>query len=238
MIRTKIDNQEYVGPIADAFGEIGNQFTGTLDRVLRNLSKTPLHLILDFKKRIYPDEAISIDQFNDSEEYIVWVSTITLQGYGKHKITLLMPQSLYERMIGYRVRLEGITPRKIVLWTWDPKFSQVLKEKIESRYFTVELATQPGDIVHLSKDPNCCAIAIDFNQIAFPLAHDMKILAKRLQMAKIPESIPMWISMGNPSHDICLEFENMGLRGATLADAKSNLEPWLQAQLKKVTVRE
>lgn len=238
MIQGMLTSQSFSGPVPDAFGEIGNQFTGTLDRVLRNLSRDPIHLILDFKKKVFPDETIAIEQFENKEEYIVWSSTITIQGYGKQKLMVLFPQSLFERIIGQKIRLAGIVPKKVILYSHDKNFASYLQERIQSRYFQMELAADPGDIVHLSKDPTTALICFDFGTIQFPLTHDMKIFAKRINLAKISPDIPMWFSMINPRHDICLELEANGLRGTTLADSKKELENWIRAQLKKIPVRE
>ena len=236
VVKAKLDSQDFSGPIRDAFGEIANQFTGSLDRILRANSHANAHLIVDFKKHIFPDEAVNPEHFIEDEEYVVWISTLTVQGFTPQKLTVLFPQSFYEQMLGQRLRLQGITQRKVLLYSWDKSFARMISDKIESRHFAVELVDTYTDLVHLSKDPNCCLICIDFGNLPSPLSHDLKIFAKRMLNAKIPDSIPFWVSMANPNQELLSEIERDGLRGTNIRDAKKDLLPWIQENLAKFPI--
>lgn len=237
VVKAKIDSQDFSGPIRDAFGEIANQFTGSLDRIIRSNSLAVAHLIVDFKKHVYPDEAVSPGHFVDNEEYIVWIANLTIQGHTPQKITILFPQSFYEQMIGQRIKLHGITQKRILLYSWDKSFARLISDKIESRHFSVQTVDSYSDMVHLSKDPNCCLICIDFGNLASPISHDLRIFAKRMLNAKIPDSIPMWVSMTNPNQEVLSVLEKEGLKGTTIRDSKKDLLPWIQENIAKIPIQ-
>lgn len=236
MIKEKLDRQDFEGPIRDAFTEIANQFTGSLDRILRNNTHANAHLVLDFRNHIFPNEAIDEKSFVNNEEYIVWISTATVQGHPKSKLTILFPQSFYETLIGQRVRLQGITRKKIFVYSPEKTFVASLAAKLNSRHFEIEHVEQYSDMVHLSKEPTCCMICFDFGKLASPLPHDIKIFAKRMQNAKIPDSIPMWASIAGAGPETVVELEIAGLRGTNSRNAKTELLQWLADQISKIPV--
>lgn len=236
LIKTKVDSQDFSGPVRDAFNEIGNQFAGSLDRILRNNTHANAHLMLDFNKHIYPDEAINPDHFIDNEEYVVWIANIAVQGYPKHKLTVLFPQSFYDKVQGQKVQLQGIQPKKVMVYSWDKDFARRIANNVDSRHFTVQITNGYDDMVHLSKDPHCALICIDFDKLPSPLPHDLKIFAKRMQNAKIPDSIPIWVSITNPGHDTRKELEDAGLRGVNMRDAKKDMQNWILEQIAKIPI--
>lgn len=235
-IQQKIQSGEFSGEIRDAFGEIGNQFTGALDRIVRDHTHAKAHLILDFKRHVYPDEAIALDHFIDKEEYVVWLADVTVAGYPKHKLTVLFPISFYEDMAGQRIHLQGIAPKKILLHSWDKAFAESIAKRIYSRHFVVETVDQYSDIVHRAKEPNVCIVCLDLDGLANPISHDHRIFAKRMQNAKIPDSVPFWVSMKHPDSGIGAQLELEGLRGVNMRDAKKDLLGWIQEQIGKIPI--
>ena len=236
LIQSKLGAGDFSGPIREAFNEIGNQFTGSLDRIVRSNTHAKAHLVLDFKKQVYPDEQIAPEHFIDNEEYVVWLSDMTIEGYPKQKLTIMFPQSFFEEMIGQRLKLQGINQRKVMLYSWDKEFAKRIAEKVYSRHFVAQLVDNYTDMVHLGKETGVALVCIDLDRVTSPIPHDIKIFAKRMQNAKIPDSVPIWVSTVNPSQDIKLELEREGLRGVNVRDAKKDLLGWIHEQLAKIPV--
>lgn len=232
VIKAKVKSQEFPGIAQDAFGEIGNQFTGALDRSIRHLSNAELHLVMDFEKNIFPDEKIAEDFFIKRKEYIVWVSTLTLEPYSKEKLTMLIPQNVFEKIIGQRITLVGLIPQKVAFYSHDKEFAKYVKENVESRYCFVDIQDDLGDIVHCAKSSEYSIVVLDFPEVSLPVPHDIDMFIKRILKTNFQNSKKVWVSVQNatPSSVDALQFA--GLRSASLADAKKDLIPWINNTVK------
>ena len=90
----KVAKGEFDATDQDAFGEVGNQLSGILDRAFRTLTRKNIHLRMDFNKKVYPDETIKLETFLNREEYVVLLSEVNIPSQCKQKLTLLLPRSL------------------------------------------------------------------------------------------------------------------------------------------------
>lgn len=234
VIKTKLEAQEFPDIAEDAFGEIGNQFTGALDRSVRHLSNAELHLIMDFKKNIFPDEQISEEFFIPKKEYIVWLSTLTLEPWSKEKLTMLIPQPIFENIIGQRVTYVGLIPERVALFTWDKAFGKLVKDQVESRYCEIHLKDDLSDMVHSSKEMKYSIMVIDLESIAIPLPHDIDMFIKRFVKAGGQSSKRMWVSMQNANPETVANLTEAGLKGVTNADSKKELANWIKTQVKEI----
>ncbi len=213
----------------DAFGEVGNQLCGILDRAFRTLTNKDIHLKMDFKKKVYPDETIKLETFIDKEEYVVLLCAITMPNFGTEKLTLLLPRTLYEVLLNLEIELDGITPKTLLVHSHDPERIAKLQKELNSRYTKVIPVEKADDLLTKIDQPNIAAIAIDFKMLVFPLAHLNQIFMKRLLANRTFMRIPSFICWGNPSDEGVKELQKMGFQGATKGSLEADFPQWATA---------
>jgi hypothetical protein len=210
----------------DAFGEVGNQLSGILDRAFRSLTNKDVHLKMDFNKKIYPDEAISLDTFLNREEYVVLLSDVDLPDFGRQKVTLLLPRSLYEALLNVELELDGITPKILLVNSWNLARLEALQAKLNSRYVKVVPVAKPDDMIEQIGIPNLVAMAIDLKALNFPFTHAENIFFKRMTANRSFMRLPLFLSWGNPSNEALIEIKKTGILGATMASLDTDFPAW------------
>lgn len=214
---------------ADAFGEVGNQLGGILDRAFRSLTNKNIHLTLDFEKKVYPDEKIQLSSFLNAEEYVVLLNNITVPKFGSQKITLLLPRSLYEIMLNLELDLDGIVPQTTIFHTSDQAFADQMRKKINGRYRKLIFVEKADEILTKLDDPKVSGVALDFGPLTFPLQLNDSILFKRMAANKTLAKKQTLITWANPSDAGVAALTALGLRGATTKSMKDALSPFIES---------
>lgn len=228
-LEEKLANLNFDATDQDAFGEVGNQLCGILDRAFRTLTKKDIHLRMDFNKKVYPDESISLSTFLNSEEYVVLLCTVTVPKHGGQKLTLLLPRSLYEVMLNLEIKLQGIEPKQVLIHTWNEERSEKVQAAMNSRYTKVVSAAEPDDIFIKLDQPGLVAVGIDLGELTFPLGMQDSIYLKRLASNRALQKIPYFLTWKNPTEAGVKELEKLGLKGATTGDFEANFARWAHA---------
>ncbi len=200
----------------DAFGEVGNQLSGILDRAFRSLTQKNIHLRMDFNKVVYPSDTLGPDRFLNKEEYVVLLATITIPKQGGQKLTLLLPRSLYEVMLNLEVSLDGVKPKRVLIYSWSQELSEKIQTQVNSRRIKVIAVERPDDIISLVDQEDVAAIGIDLKKLLFPLQHQDMILLKRLASNRTLTRLPHFITWHGATKDQVEEVIKMGLPGATV----------------------
>lgn len=213
----------------DAFGEVGNQLSGILDRAFRTLTNKNVHLRMDFNKKVYPDESIKLETFLNKEEYVVLLTEVSMGTHGKQKLTLLLPRTLYEVLLNLEIELEGITPKSLLVYSWDPERIVALQAAMNSRYTKVIGLQKPEDILERLNTPHLAGIALDLRALTFPLPHAENLLIKRLTANRTFMRTPHFFSWENSSEEGLKELRKMGLSGATQAALPTEFPKWAHA---------
>lgn len=216
----------------DSFGEVGNQLCGILDRAFRTLTKKNIHLRMDFEKKLYPNESIQLSSFRNEEEYVVLLCSITFPKHGHQKLTLLLPRSLYEVLLNLEIQLEGITPKLVLLHTWDEEKAEYLQSKLNSRYTKVIYFPQPDELLLKIDSPNVCAVGLDFKSVPIPLGMQENIFFKRLAANRALGKMPYFLSFGSPTAETAKQLTDLGLKGTTLQDMKTDFPKWVHEHTK------
>lgn len=222
----KLRTEQFDATDQDSFGEVGNQLAGILDRAFRTLTSKNIHLRMDFNKKVYPDESIQVSSFINKEEYVVFLSSITIPNFGSQKLTLLLPRSLYETMLNLEIALEGITPKIVLLHSWDPEKTKRLQAAMNSRYVNVIPVAQPDELITLLDKPGVAAIGIDLKKTGFPLAHQDMIFFKRLAAQRLLSKIPYFLTWDGVDANGVQEIKKLGLLGATAGDLEKEFQSW------------
>jgi hypothetical protein len=226
-LEEKLAKNSFDATDQDAFGEVGNQLVGILDRAFRSITKKDIHLTMDFNKKVYPDETISLSSFLNHEEYVVLLCTLTIPKHGGSKLTLLLPRSLYEVMLNLEVSLEGITPKTVLVNSWDEELVEKIQTEMNSRYTKIVVVPKPDDILTMLETPGLAAIGMDLKQLSFPLAMQEAIFLKRLAANRTFVKIPYFLTWGNnPTEAGVKELEKLGIKGATTGSFKENFPRW------------
>lgn len=228
-LEEKLAKEDFDATDQDAFGEVGNQLGGILDRAFRTLTKKDIHLRMDFNKKIYPDESVSLSSFLNREEYVVLLCAITVPKHGGQKVTLLLPRSLYEVMLNLEIQLEKITPKVVLICSWDEDLVEKIQSEMNSRYTKVVVAQNPDDIFTMIDQPNLTAVGIDLKSLSFPLAMQESIYLKRLASNRALAKIPYFLTWGNPTDAGVADLRGLGLKGATTGNFKNNFPRWAHA---------
>lgn len=213
----------------DAFGEVGNQLSGILDRAFRTLTKKNIHLRMDFNKVIYPSDKVGVSSFQNKEEFVVLLATITVPKHGGQKLTLLLPRSLYEVMLNIEVSLAGITPKKVIVHSWDEATMEKAQTGLNSRYVKVIPSEQPEDVLTLVDQPDVAALGINLKRPAFPLQHQDTIFLKRLATNKQITRLPYFLTWDKATEEEVKEVAKLGLHGASTGPFEANFARWVQA---------
>lgn len=225
--REKIRLEQFDATDEDSFGEVGNQLCGILDRIFRKLTSKKIHLRLDFKKSIYPNEQINIGAFTTQEEFVVFLTNINFPDEGTQKLTLLLPRSLFEVMLNMELQLEGLTPKNIVLYSWNKDFCQSMQKKFNTRFTKIIVAQDPDDILHLVKSKQTCAVAVELENLHVPLQHNDAIFVKRLTSNDTLMRLPFVFSVKGGSENTLTHLQQSGLAAATSSDLEKIFEPWI-----------
>lgn len=210
----------------DSFGEVGNQLCGILDRAFRTITKKNIHLRMDFNKKVYPDESIKIENFVNKEEYIVLLCNITLPKYGAQKLTLLMPRTLYEVLLNMEIQLEGVQPKKVLVYSWNELTLEKVQIAMNSRDVKVVAIENQDDIFNKVDMHRLCAVGIDLPGMSFPLSMQDSIFIKRLASNKSLLKLPYFLTWDNPTEQGLKELESLGLKGATTGQFMANFPAW------------
>ena len=217
----------------DAFGEVGNQLCGILDRAFRTLTSKNIHLRMDFNKRVYPDESIQISSFANHEEYVVLLSTVTVPTFGTQKLTLLLPRTLYETMLNLEVALDGITQKVVVVHSWDPVRIEKIQAALNSRYVKVVPVERADDVLTAADLPGVAAVALDVKPFQFPLAHQDMIFCKRLVAQRNLMRMPYFLTWDGVNAAGQAELKKIGLLGVNLGSLEKDFVGWTQAVFNK-----
>jgi hypothetical protein len=213
----------------DSFGEVGNQLSGILDRAFRLLTNKNIHLRMDFNKKVYPDEAIRLENFVNTEEYVVLLTSITLPGYGAQKLTLLLPRSLYEVLLNIEISLEGITPKCIVVHAPTPELLERIQAEMNSRYTKIIPAASPDDVFNLLDSGTVAAVGIGLKSMKFPLQHQDAIFFKRLVSNRTFMRLPYFLTWENVDAASLVEVRRLGLTGASNGSIDKEFPRWALA---------
>ncbi len=226
----KVDKGDFDASDQDAFGEVGNQLCGILDRAFRTLTHKDIHLKMDFNRKIYPDESIKLETFVNLEEYVVLLSDVTMPlGHGKQKLTLLLPRTLYEVLLNLELALDGITPKVLLVYSWNSERVEHMQAKLNSRYTKVVKVDRPEDVLERLSTPNLTAIAIDLPALNLPLNHAESLLFKRFMANRSFMRVPLFLTCDNANEEAMKEVRQMGLGGATKNSFLADFPPWAQA---------
>lgn len=226
VIHEKLAKQNFDEGDRDAFGEVGNQLVGCLDRLLREFAIENIHLTLDFKRNVYPDEEILISSFENDKEYIVLLSELKVPGFPKTKVTILVPQALFETIIGQPVELQGVKPKFVVFSSFDQSTIDQVSEGLRSRFTRVRSSVAADDAIHLIKEGGVCCAGFELAGIEAPLAQQNKILLKRIFNIRGIDNIPLFFSMKDPSPAKVKELRDAGCKTISMDPASKVFEKW------------
>lgn len=228
ILKEKLEKENFEAEDADSFGEVGNQLGGILDRAFRSLTAKDMHLRLDFDKPVFKDQAIQPSLFQNKEEYVVLLSTITIPKCGVQKITLLLPRSLYEIMLNLELGLEGIVPKTVVLHHANEFYSESLRLATNGRYKKILYAKAPDDVFNLLDGEGVAGAAIDLPALTFPLPLQESILLKRIAANKKLAKLPYLLTYANPSPQGFATLKALGLNGVSEKKFEEAFPAWLE----------
>lgn len=228
-LEEKLKNPVFDATDQDAFGEVGNQLSGILDRAFRTLTKKDIHLRMDFNKKVYPDESISLSSFLNKEEYVVLLCTVTVPKHGGQKLTLLLPRTLYEVMLNLEIQLEGISPKIVLVHSWSEERVEKIQSEMNSRYTKVIPIASPDDILTRIDTPGICAVGIDMKSLSSPLSMQDSILMKRFAANRTLSKLPYFLTWGGATEASVKEVQALGLAGASHGDFELNFARWAHA---------
>lgn len=214
----------------DAFGEVGNQLCGILDRAFRQMTGKNVHLRMDFKKSIYPSESVTLDHFIHKEEYVTLIANMNMpQEYGMQEMTLLLPRSLVQVMLNIEVELESFKAKKVLLYHWNPNLREKIQTEMNSRYTKVVPVEAPEEIFAKLDLENIFGIGIGLRKLRFPLPHDDTIFLRRLAGKLQLSHTPYFLGWENPSDEGLRELAKVGLTQATKANLAVDFIRWADA---------
>lgn len=225
-LEEKIAKADFDAGDQDAFGEVGNQLCGILDRAFRSLTNKNIHLKMDFKKTVYPHESIKPESFRRDQEYVVLLSAITLPNQGSQKLTLLLPRSLYEVMLNLEVALEGIIPRRVLLYSADGALTDRLQTEMNSRHTKVVVMEKPDDVITMIDQSSVTAIGMEVPRPSFPLQHQDNIFFKRLATNRIFTRTPYFLTWKDATAAEVEQVTKLGLGGATAGSMEKDFPRW------------
>ena len=226
-LKEKADKGEFDAMDQDAFGEVGNQLSGILDRAFRVLTNKNIHLRMDFNKKVYPDENIKFETFVNKEEYVVFLGDVFIPDFGKQKLTLLLPRSLYEVLLNIEIELEGITPKVILINSHSEEKMDQLRTKLNSRYIKMLQVEKPEEILDRLDTPNLAAVGIDLKSLSVPLPLNDTIFFKRLVANRTLMRLPLFLTWENPSDESIKEVHKLGIKSATKANFLTDFPAWV-----------
>jgi len=225
-VEEKLQTELFDAKDQDSFGEVGNQLCGILDRIFREMTVKKIHLRMDFDKKVYPDESINNAHFVDIEEYVVLLGNIKLPKYGEQKLTLLLPRSLYETMLGIEIELEGISPKIVAFSSWDKDLCEELSKNLNTRQSKFIIANSEDEIFNLLETPGLCCVGMDLKAIEFPLTMKDSIFMKRIAANRHLQKHPLFLSYENSNEENIKALTNLGIKGATTLKAKTDFFAW------------
>lgn len=228
-LEEKLKNGIYDAVDQDAFGEVGNQLCGILDRAFRSLTRKDIHLRMDFDKKVYPHEAIKPETFNRREEYVVLLAAVTVPKQGSQKVTLLVPRSLYEVMLNLELSLEGIQTRNVLLFSHDEARREAIQTSLLSRRTKVLAPAAVEEVLTLVDTPGTAAVGIDLKRPDFPLQHQDMILFKRLASNRTLTRLPYFLTWDGATEAEVAEVKKLGLTGATTGSFAEKFPVWVAA---------
>lgn len=229
VLADKVEQEIFDEGDRDAFGEVGNQLCGILDRAFRALTRKDIHLRMDFEKKIYPNENIRPEAFLDKEEYVVLLSDITLPGQGRQKLTLLLPRSLYEVLLNIEIELDGIVPRTFLVYSWSQERVEKLQAELNCRRAKVLALADPADALTALDTPGLTGIGMDLKPVSFPLSHGDGIFFKRLLTSRAFMQVPLFLSWDGHTEEGARELRAMGFTGASIGSLADGFAGWVRA---------
>ncbi|MCO5143557.1 MAG: hypothetical protein M9962_10750 [Oligoflexia bacterium] len=213
----------------DAFGEVGNQLCGILDRAFRTLTKKDIHLKMDFNKAVYPDEALELKTFKNHEEYVVLLCDIKIPKQPTQKLTLLLPRSLYEVMLNIEISLEGIDPKLVLIHSQNEERMEQIQTSLNNRYTKVIAVSAVDEIITKIDQPRIAAVGIELPKLNFPLSVQDSILLKRLAANRALSKLPSFITWEGASIVNIEEVKKLGLAGVTEGSFSEDFARWVLA---------
>ena len=228
-LEEKLKKADFDAQDQDAFGEVGNQLSGILDRAFRTLTKKNIHLRMDFKKVIYPSSEADEKSFIDEEEYVVLLASVTIPKHGSQKLTLLLPRSLYEVMLNLEVSLVGITPKLVLVHSHDEALLERMQTEMNSRYTKLIVTDQPDQLLTKLDPATISAVGIHLKKLTFPLPLQDSILMKRFASNRVLSKMPYFLTWDGAEDKTVEEIKKMGLGGATTGDFEKDFMRWALA---------
>jgi hypothetical protein len=228
-IEEKLKKGDFDATDQDAFGEVGNQLSGILDRAFRTLTKKNIHLKMDFNKVIYPSDSVGIANFLNKEEYVVLLATVTIPKHGGQKLNLLLPRSMYEVMLNLELSLQGVDPKNIVIYSWNEDLRDQIQMNLNSRYTKVWSFEQPDEVLPALDKPRLAAVGFDLKKMQFPLQLQDQILLKRLASNRALSKLPYFLTWEGATEEEVKEVQKMGLLGATSGNFAQNFPLWAKS---------
>lgn len=228
-LKEKVDKGDFDATDQDAFGEVGNQLSGILDRAFRTLTQKDIHLKMDFNKKVYPDEAIRVESFVNNEEYVVLLCNITLPRQEAQKLTLLLPRSLYEVLLNLEIQLDGITPKSLLVYSWNKERVEQLQTSLNSRYTKVVPVDTADEVLVKLDTPGLVGIGIDLKSVTIPIAHQDMILFKRMLANRAFTRMPFFLTWDGATDAGVKELFKLGLSGATKNNFQTEFPRWAQS---------
>ena len=231
-IDEKLKEETFDALDQDSFGEVGNQLSGILDRIFRDMTSRKIHLRMDFNKKAYLDEAIDIKGFQDKEEYAVLLANIKLPKYGEQKITLLLPRSLYETMLGLEIKLANINPKIVALHTSNTEFLEKASTELNTRRSKLLVLNSTDDLFILPEDPQICCVCMDMQNISFPLSINDTIFYKRIAANRTLQRKNFILTYDNSSEENVKILHGLGIKGASTMKVNSEFLNWALTHIK------
>lgn len=231
-IDEKLQAEKFDSQDQDSFGEVGNQLNGILDRIFRAMTTRKIHLLMDFKKKVYPDEALDKGTFIDEEEYVVMIGKMNLNKYGEHKFSFLFPRSLFETLLRVEVSLDGITPRTLVLYSDNKDFAEKMSKTLNTRHSKLKILENLEELLDPIDVPNLAGVGVDMEKITFPLPSKENIFFKRLVKNRTLQEKPLFFCYGNASPENQKTLIDMGLKEQSLAKSQGDFLSWAHTLIK------
>jgi hypothetical protein len=148
--------------------------------------------------------------------------------YGKQKLTLLLPRSLYEVLLNLEIQLTGITPKVVYIYSHSEDRLEKLQAEMNSRYTKVLTLEKPEQILEKLETPNLVAVGLDMKTMNFPLPHADAILIKRMTANRSLMKMPLFVSWDGANDGSVLEMQKLGLQGATKTTLETGFPAWAQ----------
>jgi hypothetical protein len=132
-------------------------------------------------------------------------------------------------MLNLEVSLVGITPKKVVVHSWNEASLEKAQTDLNSRYVQAVPSEKADDVLTLVDQPNVAAIGINLKRPTFPLQHQDTIFLKRLASNKLITRLPYLLTWDNATEDEVKEVAKLGLNATVGGAFDENFARWVKA---------